>query len=208
MTGEERKKHWEKIYASKALPEVSWYQPVPKTSLELIDKWDIPPTDAVIDIGGGDSFLVDNLLEKGFEDLTVLDISRNAIERAKTRLGKNAKNVDWIISDVTNFSPKRKYDLWHDRAAFHFLTEKRLIANYVETAYTSLSNNGKMIIGVFSTSGPEKCSGLNIRQYDKESIRTVFDDKFEMLHTDNVAHTTPFDTVQDFLFCTFRKKHL
>lgn len=206
MARDERKKHWEKIYTDKSLPEVSWYQPIPRTSLELLKTLDISPTDAIIDIGGGDSFLADNLLEQGYGDLTVLDISEKAIERAKTRLGKDSGRINWIVSDVTAFRPKKKYDCWHDRAAFHFLTDEDLINSYVNTAHTSLSNNGKLIIGTFSTSGPKKCSGLPIRQYNEERMHRVFGDKFEMIDAINVTHTTPSDTAQDFLFCTFRKK--
>ena len=150
MENQERKKHWENIYQTKQLNEVSWYQPVPQTSLDLISKY-VKSFDAkIIDIGGGDSFLVDHLIELGYTNISVLDISEAAIERAKIRLGENANKVSWIVSDISKFEPTEKYDFWHDRAAFHFLTNKVEIQSYVQLVQASINSNGILSIGTFS----------------------------------------------------------
>ncbi len=200
-----RKKHWETIYQTKELKEVSWYQPTPKTSLDFIKKFDVSTTSKIIDIGGGDGFLVDHLLELGFQDITVLDISEAAIERAKNRLGAKSKSVKWIIEDVLNFIPTEKYDFWHDRAAFHFLTKQEEIDSYVEKATSFIQKNGILVIGTFSKQGPKKCSGIEIRQYSEESLKKCFEGRFQKLECIYVDHYTPFETIQNFVFCSFRK---
>ena len=200
-----RKKHWETIYQTKELKEVSWYQPTPKTSLDFINKFDVSTTTKIIDIGGGDSFLVDHLLELGFQDITVLDISEAAIERAKNRLGEKAKLVKWIIEDVLNFIPTEKYDFWHDRAAFHFLTKQEEIDSYVEKATSFIQKNGILVIGTFSEQGPKKCSGIDIKQYSEESLTNCFEGRFQKLECIYVDHHTPSETIQNFVFCSFRK---
>lgn len=200
-----RKKHWETIYQTKELKDVSWYQPTPQTSLDLIKKFDVSITSKIIDIGGGDSFLVDHLLELGFQDLTILDISEAAIERAKTRLGAKAKSVQWIAEDVLNFKPTEKYDFWHDRAAFHFLTKQEEIDSYVEKANSFIHKDGFLVIGTFSEQGPTKCSGIDIKQYSEESLSRCFEDAFQKLECIDIDHPTPFGTVQNFVFCSFRK---
>ena len=200
-----RKKHWETIYQTKELKEVSWYQPTPQTSLDFIKKFNISITSKIIDIGGGDSFLVDHLLELGFQDLTILDISEAAIERAKNRLGAKAKSVKWIIEDVLNFIPTEKYDFWHDRAAFHFLTKQEEIDSYVEKATSFIQKNGILVIGTFSDQGPKKCSGIDIKQYSEESLTNCFEGRFQKLECIYVDHHTPFETIQNFVFCSFRK---
>ena len=200
-----RKKHWETIYQTKELKEVSWYQPTPQTSLDFIKKFNVSITSKIIDIGGGDSFLVDHLLELGFQDITVLDISEAAIERAKNRLGAKAKSVKWIAEDVLNFIPTEKYDFWHDRAAFHFLTKQEEIDSYVEKATSFVQKNGILVIGVFSEQGPKKCSGIDIKQYSEESLTNCFEDRFQKLECIYVDHHTPFETIQNFVFCSFRK---
>lgn len=201
-----RKNHWENIYETKLLEEVSWYQPVPHTSLGFIKEKNLPTDAAIIDIGGGDSFLVDNLLKWGYTNITVLDISEKAIHRAKERLGKKAENVKWIISDVTEFTPAQKYDLWHDRAAFHFLTNHEDISKYAETAAKYIKPNGFLFIGTFSENGPKKCSGIKIEQYSEDSLPKVFKDSFQLEKSFTFDHKTPFDTIQNFVFGEFRKK--
>lgn len=205
MENQERKKHWENIYQTKQLNEVSWYQPVPQTSLDLISKY-VKSFDAkIIDIGGGDSFLVDHLIELGYTNISVLDISEAAIERAKIRLGANANKVSWIISDISKFEPTEKYDFWHDRAAFHFLTNKEEIQSYVQLVQASINSNGILSIGTFSENGPLKCSGIEITQYTEDSLSNLFTNGFEKIESFIVDHPTPFDTVQNFVFGVFRK---
>jgi 2-polyprenyl-3-methyl-5-hydroxy-6-metoxy-1,4-benzoquinol methylase len=201
----ERKKHWESIYQTKQLNEVSWYQPIPQTSLDLISKY-VKSYDAkIIDIGGGDSFLVDHLLELGYTNISVLDISEAAIERAKIRLGENANKVCWIVSDISKFEPTEKYDFWHDRAAFHFLTNKEEIQSYVQLVQDSINPNGILAIGTFSENGPLKCSGIELTQYAEDSLSNLFTSGFEKIESFVVDHPTPFDTVQNFVFGVFRK---
>lgn len=200
-----RKKHWENIYQTKELKEVSWYQPTPQTSLDFINKFDLSKTSKIIDVGGGDSFLVDKLLELGFQDITVLDISEAAIERAKNRLGAKAKSVKWIAEDVLSFKPTEKYDFWHDRAAFHFLTKQEEINSYVEKATSFIQKDGILVIGTFSEQGPKKCSGIEIKQYSEESLTNSFEGRFQKLECIYVDHHTPFETKQNFVFCSFRK---
>ena len=205
MENFDRKKHWENIYQTKALNEVSWYQPIPETSLEMINKYQIPLNAKIIDIGGGDSFLVDHLLAKGYQDITVLDISEAAIERAKKRVGENAGKVKWIVTDVAKFQPQEQYDFWHDRAAFHFLTEEQEISNYIDAVQKSLNPSGILLIGTFSEQGPKKCSGIEIKQYSEISLIERFKKNFEKIECMSVDHKTPFDTIQNFIFCTLRK---
>ena len=201
-----RKNHWESIYQTKQLNEVSWYQLVPQTSLDLISKY-VKSYDAkIIDIGGGDSFLVDHLLQLGYTNISVLDISEAAIERAKIRLGENANKVSWIVCDISKFEPTEKYDFWHDRAAFHFLTDKEDINRYISTVNKAITTNGILTIGTFSENGPKKCSGIEITQYTEESLANLFPNEFEKIESFYVDHSTPFDTVQNFVFGVFRKK--
>lgn len=197
-----RKEHWENIYSTKALNEVSWYQPTPETSLSIIEETNTPKDAAIIDIGGGDSFLVDHLLKAGYTNITVLDISEKAIERAKTRLGNDANKIKWICVDAAQFKPSEQYDLWHDRAAFHFLTDIKEIENYTHTVYNNLTNNGNLVIGTFAKNGPLKCSGIEISQYNAEDLENTFS-KLILKESYKVAHPTPFDTIQNFTFCWF-----
>ncbi len=164
MNSQERKAHWEHIYATKTLKEVSWYQPKPETSLAYFTANNIAKNAAIIDVGGGDSFLVDCLLEEGYTNLTVLDISAKAIQRAKDRLGNKASKVTWIVSDVLEFQPTQTYDVWHDRAAFHFLTEAKDIEHYKQLVSKASTKGGVLVIGAFSKKGPTKCSGIPITQ--------------------------------------------
>lgn len=197
------KKHWETVYETKTPEQVSWTQEIPKTSIEFIQAFNLDKSAKIIDIGGGDSNLIDFLLAKGFENVTVLDISKAALEKAQKRLGKKAEKVIWIESDILDFKPIEKFDVWHDRAAFHFLTSKEQIENYISIAKESVS--GFLAIGTFSENGPTKCSGLDIKQYSEDDLTEVMRDGFEKLKCINEDHKTPFDTIQNFTFCSFRR---
>jgi ubiquinone/menaquinone biosynthesis C-methylase UbiE len=201
---ESRKEHWEKVYSTKQAHEVSWTQELPKTSLEFIHSFNLPKTANIIDIGGGDSKLVDYLLEEGFENISVLDISSIAIERAKQRLGNRAAKVNWIVSDVTEFKPSTFYDCWHDRATFHFLTLADDINKYLSTARKALT--GFMAIGTFSDKGPKKCSMLDVHQYTEQELQLQLQNGFEKIKCIREEHLTPFQTTQNFLFCSFKRK--
>jgi SAM-dependent methyltransferase len=197
------KEHWENIYATKAMQEVSWFQKVPTTSLELINQVAKNKQDPIIDIGGGDGFLVDNLLALGYTDITVLDISKNAIDRAKKRLGKLAEKVKWIVTDITEFVPNKEYVIWHDRAVFHFLTDQQDKENYRKLLNTAVS--GYFILATFSDQGPNKCSGLEICNYAKQDIQAFFSFNFRMIRSFKYNHLTPFGSYQNFIFSVFSK---
>lgn len=199
------KEHWENVFATKAQDEVSWFQEYPKTSIEFLDLFNLPLEANIIDIGGGDSHLVDVLLSKGYINIYVLDISANALERAKQRLGEKANNVHWIVSDVTDFVPPVKFDFWHDRAAFHFLTTDDKVHKYVTIAENNINQNGYLILGTFSENGPKKCSGLEIQQYSEATMSYRFENGFERIKCITEEHQTPFNTTQNFLFCSFKK---
>lgn len=201
----DRKKHWENIYLTKELKDVSWFQPTPETSLDFIKQFNVPTTAKIIDIGGGDSFLVDHLLDLGYQDISVLDISAAAIDRAKQRLGDKAKNVKWVVADAATFQPIEKYDFWHDRAAFHFLTDEQEISNYLQTAQQNINSTGVLLIGTFSEQGPKNCSGIEIKQYSETTMTDRLRKFFEKIKCISVNHKTPFDTIQNFVFCSFRK---
>lgn len=204
MNNSTKKNHWEEVYETKNPDQVSWTQETPKTSLDFIHSFGLDKTAKVIDVGGGDSKLVDCLLEEGYENITVLDISEKALDKAKTRLGEKAQKVNWVVSDITEFKTQNTYDIWHDRATFHFLTTTEQISNYLDIARKNV--NGFMLIGTFSTNGPTKCSGLAIKQYDEQSLSAQFKNGFEQLKCTTEDHTTPFGTVQNFLFCSFERK--
>lgn len=201
----DRKKHWENIYQTKDLKDVSWYQQTPTTSLDFLKQFNIPTTTKIIDIGGGDSFLVDHLLDLGYTDLTVLDISAASLDRAKKRLGDRATKVKWIVADAANFKPTEQYDFWHDRAAFHFLTQEQEITNYIDTIQKSIKPTGVLVIGTFSEQGPKKCSGIEIKQYSEATMTDRLKEFFEKVKCITVDHKTPFDTIQNFIFCSFKK---
>jgi SAM-dependent methyltransferase len=201
----DRQQHWENIYQTKQPEEVSWFQPIPSTSLDFVKYFDIPKTAKIIDVGGGDSFLVDHLLDMGYQDITILDISETALQRAKQRLGERAAKVKWVVQDAATFVPTVKYYFWHDRAAFHFLTDEREIESYVNAAQNGISQGGILVIGSFSEQGAKKCSGIEIRQYSEVSMSTRLEQYFEKVRCITVDHKTPFDTVQNFIFCAFRR---
>ena len=195
--------HWEKIYLEKSPQEVSWTQDVPETSIEFFNDFKLSKTSPIIDVGGGESKFVDYLLEEGYQDISVLDISENAIKRAKDRLGKKSKNIEWIVCDINDFKPMKKYALWHDRAVFHFLTSDIDINKYVENVKLYSEN---FIVGTFSTLGPKKCSGLNITQYDKSLLSKLFEEFMAIKKIEHINHITPFETTQNFIFCSFSAK--
>ncbi|WP_306567930.1 class I SAM-dependent methyltransferase [Flavobacterium lindanitolerans] len=197
------KEHWEAVYQNKGPKEVSWTQEIPKTSLNFIHSFNLDKSAKIIDIGGGDSKLVDFLLDEGFENISVLDISAKALEKAKLRLGNRSEKVNWIVSDILDFKPDTAFDVWHDRAAFHFLTTKEQVEKYIEIAQSAVS--GYLTIGTFSENGPKKCSGLDIKQYSEETLHTVLKNRFEKLHCIYEDHKTPFNTTQNFLFCSFKR---
>ncbi|MCZ2223594.1 MAG: nodulation S family protein [Chitinophagales bacterium] len=205
MADFDRKKHWENIYQTKQLNEVSWYQPTPQTSINFIEQFNLPKSANIIDVGGGDSFLVDYLIDNNYQNITVLDISEAAIERVKKRLGNNAKKVNWIVSDIVQFNTTEKFDFWHDRAAFHFLTEEKEIASYVQLLQNKINTDGILVIGTFSEQGPLKCSGINIKQYSENSLTSLLSNSFEKINCFTTNHQTPFNTLQNFLFCSFKK---
>ena len=200
------KEHWEKIYNTKELKDVSWYQAVPETSLAFLKQFNIAKTAKIIDVGGGDSLLVDYLLKKGYLDISVLDISATSLERAKQRLGTKSTKVKWIVSDISCFEPTEEYDFWHDRATFHFLTEEKEINKYLKVLSKGISSNGILVLSTFSESGPEKCSGIKVKQYSELRLVNKFKKIFEKVKCLTVDHKTPFNTIQNFIFCSFRKK--
>ena len=203
---ENNKEHWDEVYATKKVTEVSWYEPMPEVSLKCIADCELPKDAAVIDVGGGDSFLAEFLIGKGFTDITVLDISQNAIERAKKRLVEKADEINWIVADVVSFTSQKKFKLWHDRAAFHFLTTDVEVQQYVQTIKDSVAPGGFVILGTFSENGPDKCSGLPIRKYSIGQMQKLFSEGFISMSCKNVDHETPSGKRQNFTFCTFKKE--
>jgi len=199
----ERQMHWEKVYATKQPNEVSWTQQTPQTSLDFIAGFNLDKKAGIIDIGGGDSRLVDHLLDEGYENISVLDISSKAIERAKLRLGEKAEYVKWIISDVTDFEPRFTYDLWHDRATFHFLTTAEDIQKYIAVVESAAPRY--LMIATFSDNGPVKCSGLSIKRYNEFQLTKKFEKRFQKIRCLEEDHFTPFNTSQNFLFCSFKR---
>ncbi|MBS1505946.1 MAG: class I SAM-dependent methyltransferase [Bacteroidetes bacterium] len=199
------KTHWENIYETKAESDFSWFQPYPQTSVDFINLFKLPKTASIIDIGGGDSHLADALLELGYTDITVLDISATSIERAKARLGDKATAITWIASDIVDFEPHRKYDFWHDRAAFHFLTTEIQIIKYLAIVKQGISPGGHLVLGTFSDKGPNKCSGLDVKQYTEASMSALFEKDFKRIKCVEETHVTPFSTQQNFVFCSFQR---
>jgi 2-polyprenyl-3-methyl-5-hydroxy-6-metoxy-1,4-benzoquinol methylase len=206
MNDASRKAHWENVYSTKAENEVSWFQENPAPSLELIDLARPAPASAVVDIGGGASHLVDALIDRGFSNVTVLDLSEAALDAAKARLGGKATRARWIAADVTKWYPTQLFDIWHDRAAFHFLTTEADQAAYVERLEKAVKPGGHVIIGTFTMNGPERCSGLPIVRHDAASLGKVLGGDFELLHTRLHDHTTPWAAIQHFQFSVFRRQ--
>ncbi|RYC66473.1 class I SAM-dependent methyltransferase [Spirosoma sordidisoli] len=201
------KAHWETIYQTKQADQVSWTQAIPAMSLDFIRQARLPRSARIIDIGGGDSKLVDFLLDEGYQYISVLDISEAALNRAKQRLGERADRVEWIVSDITAYAPVQPFDFWHDRAAFHFLTTPEQISQYLTKARIGVSLNGYVMIGTFSENGPKKCSGLPIRRYSEQNLTDELARGFRKLRCITEDHITPFQTSQNFLFCSFQRVH-
>ena len=200
------KEHWENVYENKGDQEVSWYEELPSTSLSLIKKHYTSQDTKIIDVGGGNSNLTKELLKSGYQNLSVLDISAKALEKTKEKLGTSAIAVEWIVSDITEFETTKTYNLWHDRAVFHFLTTEEDKSSYLNTIKQSLSHGGIFILATFSKNGPLKCSGLEISQYDKEGLLELFGNDFELLESFEEDHTTPFNTLQNFIYTVWQRK--
>jgi SAM-dependent methyltransferase len=205
MNEADRQAHWQNVYATKAEREVSWFQENPAPSLDLITATGISSDAAIIDIGGGASRLVDHLLDRGFHRLSILDLSARALEEAKKRLGRRGDAVEWIVADVAAWQPLRTYDLWHDRAAFHFLTEAADRDAYVACLKKALRPGGNVIIATFAFDGPERCSGLPIVRYDAAALSKVVGSDFRLIGERRHEHATPWGAVQKFQFSTFRR---
>jgi len=205
MQSLDRRSHWENVYSSKAETEVSWFEESPAISLELIADAGAGPDSAIIDVGGGASRLVAALIDRGFRDVTVLDLAESALAKAKVRLGARAGAVQWIAADATAWRPSRQFDVWHDRAVFHFLTEPADQAAYVHRLKEGLKPGGCAIIGTFAPDGPERCSGLPVARHDSASLARVLGPSFELIAAHRHEHHTPRGVIQNFQFSTFRK---
>lgn len=206
MSKDGRKAYWDQVYATKGEREVSWFEERPTLSLDMLACASATVDAAIIDIGGGTSHLVDALLDRGFLNPTVLDLSAAALAAAKARLGPRGDGVTWIAADVTQWQPARQYDVWHDRAALHFLTGPADRAAYVATLRRALQPGGHAIIATFAPEGPERCSGLPVQRYDAQSLGRLLGPEFELLQTRRDVHRTPWDAAQVFQFSLFRKK--
>jgi len=203
----DKKAHWQTIYQEKSPLDVSWYQKEPTLSLELVRRTQIARDEPVIDVGGGASVLVDYLVKAGFTNLAVLDISGNALASAQKRLGDSAKHITWLEADITQFNPPCQFSLWHDRAVFHFLTDPADRTRYVETAKRALKPGGHLIIAAFAPGGPEKCSGLDIVQYDSEKLVAALGDSFDLVEQKDEVHMTPAGKEQKFTYFRFINSH-
>jgi SAM-dependent methyltransferase len=206
MTEVSRQAHWENVYATRGEREVSWFQERPAPSLDLIRAAGATPRSSVIDVGGGASRLVDALLADGFTAVTVLDISEAALATAKRRLGSKAADVTWIVADITTWEPPQAYDLWHDRAVLHFLTDASDRAAYVTRLKQALRSGGHAIISTFALDGPERCSGLPVVRYDAKSLAELLGNEFDLIETRTQDHPTPMGGVQRFQFSVFRRR--
>jgi SAM-dependent methyltransferase len=205
MSDVSRRAHWEGVYTTKGEREVSWFQENPAPSLELIALAGLSTDAAIIDIGGGASRLVDALVERKIGKITVLDLSAAALDAARKRLGERGADVKWVVADVTTWEPPQTYDLWHDRAAFHFLTEAFDRSAYVGHLKKAVRSGGHVIIGTFALDGPERCSGLPIMRYDAGMLSTILGAEFKLIDSRRHDHTTPWGAVQRFQFSTFRR---
>jgi 2-polyprenyl-3-methyl-5-hydroxy-6-metoxy-1,4-benzoquinol methylase len=202
---DDREAHWDAVYREKGSDDLSWFQKDPALSLELITAA-APQRDArIVDVGGGDSLLVDHLLQHGYQQLTVLDISRSAIERAQSRLGNGADSVRWIVSDVLTMEARGMYDVWHDRALFHFFTAQRQRQQYLEAVTNTVVPQGAVIIATFAPDGPTSCSGLDVRHYDEGTLAAELGESFALYDARREVHHTPWDSEQRFTYAAFRR---
>jgi len=200
------KTHWEHIYETKAPTQVSWYQEHARYSLQFIQKTGVQKTGHIIDIGGGASTLVDDFLMAGFQQVSILDVSEHALQHARQRLGARANDVNWVEADITQADlPEQFYDVWHDRAVFHFLTKAEDRQKYVETVRRSVKQGGHVIVATFALDGPDKCSGLEVVRYNPENLHDEFGAGFELTDSTRETHHTPFGTDQKFIYCYCRK---
>jgi 2-polyprenyl-3-methyl-5-hydroxy-6-metoxy-1,4-benzoquinol methylase len=204
MMSMDPKSHWENVYRTKAPAQTSWYSPHLETSLAMIRRAAGSPSPSIIDVGGGQSSLVDDLLAAGYGSITVLDIAQTALNHVRLRLGTAAQSVQWLVGDVTQMTlPPRCYDVWHDRAVFHFLTQPAQQAAYVRQVLSAVKPGGRIILAVFGPQGPEKCSGLDVVRNDPTSLHEQLGERFRLLESSLELHQTPFGTVQQFLYCSF-----
>ncbi|MBB3059879.1 class I SAM-dependent methyltransferase [Microbulbifer rhizosphaerae] len=200
------KSHWEKVYTTKSEDEVSWFQEHAEVSLKLIEQTGAPKSAQIIDVGGGASTLVDDLLDRGYENLTVLDLSGAALESAKRRLGTKSERVQWLEANILETTlPERAYDIWHDRAVFHFLTKPEERKAYVKTVLRSVKPGGHVIVATFAEDGPEKCSGLPVMRYSADQLHGEFGAPFDLLGQEREEHHTPAGVIQRFVYCFCRK---
>ncbi len=200
------KNHWEHVYTSKSEDALSWHQPVPTLSFELIRQF-APPCSSVIDVGGGSSILAGMLVEQGFSPCTVLDVSQAALEKAKARLTPSIRSrIDWRVADILSEPDLPAFDVWHDRAVFHFMVEPRDRAAYIALAERTVTSNGIMVLGVFGLDGPEKCSGLEVQRYDLSSLARQFDQSFRPVKEVHELHNTPWGTPQSFLYAVLKRR--
>jgi len=195
-----RKAHWEGVYGTKLPTEVSWYEPVPAASLELIHATGVGQSAAILDVGGGASPLVDHLLGDGYADVTILDIAGSALRRARARLGDTGTRVAWIEDDITRFRPGRRYALWHDRAVFHFLVDAGDRKRYLDVLRTALAPGGHVVLATFGPEGPTRCSGLPVQRYSVEDITGLLGPRFELRQHHLAAHRTPAGALQQFVY--------
>jgi SAM-dependent methyltransferase len=207
MSATDRQAHWQNVYTTKDEKAVSWFQDRPETSLEFIAAAEARPDSAIVDIGGGASRLVDALLDSGYRDLTVLDLSEAALAASRKRIGPRAASVKWLAADVTTWQPTERYDVWHDRAAFHFLTEENDRQAYVSRLKEALRVGGQAIVGTFALNGPERCSGLPVIRYDTDSLAAVLGLRFRLLASRVEEHRTPWGASQIFQFSRFSFTH-
>jgi len=203
---EERKSHWEGIYGDKNSTEVSWYQEVPDKSLALVVSTGTSQEDAILDVGGGASTLVDHLLDAGYGDITVLDLASRAFDQSRRRLGERASAASWVVSDITRFKPQRKYRLWHDRAVLHFLTDPADRRRYMSVLQQALDPGGHVVIAAFGPEGPLKCSGLEIRRYTIEMLAELLGPEFELQSHELDNHQTPMGATQQFLYSCWTRR--
>jgi SAM-dependent methyltransferase len=206
MQTSDRQNHWQTVYTTKGESEVSWFQENPGISLELLDAAGMTVDSSIVDIGGGASRLVDELLARGLCKVAVLDLSGAALQTAKDRLGERAREVRWIVDDITEWKPSGQFDIWHDRAAFHFLTEDKDRQAYVKRLKATLRVGGQAVIGTFSLDGPEKCSGLPIMRYDANGLQSALGASFELVESRHVEHQTPWGSVQKFQFARLERR--
>lgn len=200
------KEHWEKVYTSKEDNEVSWYQERPLTSINLVEKYTTDKSESIIDVGEGNSNLASELEKLNFHNLSVLDISEASINRAKEKLGTKSDKINWYVDNILEFESTIPFDIWHDRAVFHFVTDENQKKSYIQKIIQNTSKKGILILATFSLEGPLKCSGLDICQYDKDSLIPLFGRDFDLMESFEEIHTTPFNTTQNFIYTIWKKK--